>query len=246
MMKKRKYQRQKQATKSRRHNRYVLGAKLSEYRFLKILKGFAEAKPVKELNAESGISEKTIRDTYWELRRKLYAAVRTDKTSFNNAGRYLFPFGKIERQGTLLMEAVADSGAFADLIDRQYPGNRTPTEEQVGLLVFEMGIRVLCKSPSMRRKLAEASAPVVQCQRELEILIAEIERVQTDLAKRWTEGYLKIELEHKLIEFELLKLQQNLEAITADHRVSIDPSHMIFTQLRSFLAKNPIKFTSVH
>lgn len=43
-----------------------------------------------------------------------------------------------------------------------------------------------------------------------------------------------------------LKLQQNLEAITADHRVSIDPSHMIFTQLRSFLAKNPIQFTSVH
>lgn len=243
MAKKRSLQKQKPKPKARPRNRYVVGAKLSEYRFLKILKGFSSATPVKELHSESGISERTIRDTYWQLRRKLYEAVMTDKASFNNAGRYLFPKGQITYHGTLLMEAVADSGAFADLIDRQYPGNKAPTEEQVGLLVFEMGVRVLCKSPSMTRKLTEASEPMVKSHSEARAIIAEIERVQEDPANRWKAGGLRIELEHKLMELDLLKVQQNLQAVTADHRQGIDPSYMIFTQLRRYLAKSPVQNT---
>lgn len=195
---------------------------------------------VKELHKETGISERTIRDKYWELRRKLFDAVQADKTKFNSAGRFLYPHRDIEYQGVLLMEAVAKSDAFAALVELQFPGNRQASDEQAGLLVIEMAVRVLCKSPSMPRTLGQAAEPIVKCAQEAQAIIAKIEAVQDDLANRWKAGGMKIELEHKLMELDLLKLQQNLEAVTSDHRSSIDPSDMIFNNLRSYLAKHPI------
>lgn len=96
----------------------------------------------------------------------------------------------------------------------------------------------------MTRKLAEASESVVKSHNEARAIVAEIGRIQDDPANRWKAGGLKIELKHKLMELDLLKVQQNLEAVTADHREGIDPSYMIFTQLRRYLAKSPIAQSS--
>ncbi|MEP3847445.1 MAG: hypothetical protein ABJM43_19035 [Paracoccaceae bacterium] len=186
------------------------------------------------------ISERTIRDTYWTLRQKLYDAVFADKNLFGGAGEFIFSHGRVKYQGTLLMEAVVDSDTFGALVNLQSPGNHPSTEEQAQLLMFELAIRTLCKTPGIPRKLSKASEPVVQFYQEVLAMIDEIERVQNDLANRWKTGILKIELEHKLMELDLLKAQHDIGAVTEDHRMSIDPLHMIYSNLRTFLARNPL------
>lgn len=221
-------------------NRYVKNAKQSEYKFLRILRGFAEAKTPYELNAECSISVRTIRDTYWELRDKMFEALQTDKRLFGGAGRFLYPHGKIEQQGILLLEAVSQSEAFAALVALQYPGNREPTDEQCGLLVLEMAVRFYCKSSSTRGKLEETPAAVMLLQSVILDRIKDIDAAELDPAQRWTVTPLKIEVEHKFAELKLLELQHALKAATSGHRLSIDPSHMIYGDMRKYLAKHPI------
>ncbi len=222
-------------------NRYVKNAKQSEYKFLRILRGFAEAKTPNELHAESSISVRTIRDTYWELRGKMFEALQTDKRLFGGAGRFLYPYGRIEQQGEILLKAVSQSDAFASLVALQYPGNREPTDEQCGLLLIEMAVRFYCKSSSTRGKLEEPPAAVMQLQAVILDRIKDIEAAEQDPASRWTVGSLKIEVEHKFAELKLVELQHALKAATSGHRLSIDPSHMIYGDMRKYLIKHPIQ-----
>ena len=99
-IKKRRIKNEKARPKPRPKNRYMRGSKLSEYKFLQILRVFAEDKTSAELASEIRVSEKTIRATYRHLREKLLEAILIDKHAFGGAGDYLMRDNKLDEKGS--------------------------------------------------------------------------------------------------------------------------------------------------
>lgn len=115
---------------------------LYEYRFLKVLKGFAMDKTAKELAEETGISEKSIRSTYRGFRNKLIEAAIYNRDAFGGAGFYLLRKGKLDEQGKRFLQGVAESKIFIDHLDRHEP--RLHSADDLQGLIFEVVIRVFC------------------------------------------------------------------------------------------------------
>lgn len=148
--------------KPRPKNRYMRNAKLSEYRFLKILRGFAYGLPPKAVAEESGISEKTIRATFDALRLKVREAAMSGKDIFGFGSRYLFEDGQLTEKGTVFLESVAKSRLFKSYMAEHAP--RLKDDATRELYVFDLGMRIfaglivaedefMSLSPEMERAL---------------------------------------------------------------------------------------------
>lgn len=151
-LKKRALRNKKAPPKPRSKNRYMRGSKLSEYKFLQILKGFAEDKTTRELASEVRISEKTIRATYRHLRVKLLEAMLTDKNAFGGAGLYLLRSGRLDEKGKRFMQGVAESDLFAEHLKRHLIRIHRPEDLQAHLI--EVTVRVFCNI-SMRGSVTD-------------------------------------------------------------------------------------------
>lgn len=138
------------------------GAKLSEYRFLKILRGFAYGDAPKIVASETGISEKTVRASYDALRRKVREAAQSGKDTFGFGSRYLFENGALTERGMVFLESVSQSKLLESYLADQAP--RLTDETVRDLYVFDLGMRVFAglvvadeaftvASPGLRRAL---------------------------------------------------------------------------------------------
>lgn len=166
-VKKRPFKQQKARSKPRPKNRYVRGAKLSEYKFLKILRSFAYGLAPKDAAKETGISEKTVRATYAALRQKVVEAAKSGKPIFGLGSRYLFEGGRLTEKGAIFLEAVAKSRVFKSYLADHAPRLRDEAEREI--YVFDLGMRIFTGlvlaedefyelSPGLRRSLALLAA----------------------------------------------------------------------------------------
>jgi hypothetical protein len=128
---------QKRARKSTLKNRYCAGAKLSEHKFLRILRGFAEGMTLSALEPMTHTSGKTIRATYRLLRARLADAVLDEQDAFGRAGFYLSQPSAGE-----LLSTIAASAAFRRY--RKLHAPRLKDQREVRLLVIEFAVRVFC------------------------------------------------------------------------------------------------------
>lgn len=126
---------QKRARNGARKNRYCAGAKLSEHKFLRILRGYAEGLTITELQVSTHVSGKTIRATYQALRERLAFAVFEGQENFGRAGSYLSAPG-----AEALLEAMKAGRLFKQHRKRHAPRLRCSQEER--LLVIELTVRL--------------------------------------------------------------------------------------------------------
>lgn len=123
-------------------NRYYLGAKLSEHKFLRLLNGFAESTPIKTLEPTTHVSGKTIRATYRSLRANLPMATQRERARFSNAGIYLFEGESITPEGRHIIASIERTRRFGRYIKRHAP--RLTSSEDEHLLLLEKAVRIFC------------------------------------------------------------------------------------------------------
>lgn len=128
---------QKRARKEALKNRYCAGAKLSEHKFLRILRGFAEGMTLSALEPMTHTSGKTIRSTYRVLRERLADAIHKHPLMFGGAGSYL-----VHPDATPLLAAIRSSAVFRRYRKQHAPRMKVEVEEQ--RLVVEFAVRVFC------------------------------------------------------------------------------------------------------
>jgi hypothetical protein len=128
---------QKRARKCALKNRYCAGAKLSEHKFLRILRGFAEGMTLSALEPMTHTSEKTIRATYRALRERLAEALHGQPLIFGGASAYL-----AHPDSAVLLSAIRSSPAFRRYRKLHAPRMKDAREEQ--LFVLESAVRVFC------------------------------------------------------------------------------------------------------
>lgn len=128
---------QKRARKRALKNRYCAGAKLSEHKFLRILRGFAEGMTLSALEPMTHVSGKTIRATCRLLRERLADAILSEPERFGGAGHYLnLP------DASALLNAIRTSAQFRRYRKRYAPRLNDAEEER--LLVLEFAVRAFC------------------------------------------------------------------------------------------------------
>jgi len=128
---------QKRARKEALKNRYCAGAKLSEHKFLRILRGFAEGMTLSALEPMTHSSEKTIRATYRAMRDRLAEAIHAQPLMFGAAGTYL-----AHPDAAALLAAIFSSAVFRRY--RKLHAPRMKDESEVQLLVLEFAVRLFC------------------------------------------------------------------------------------------------------
>ena len=137
----------------RLRNRYHGHSKISEYRFLKLLKAFADEKTVQEAADATRLSTRTVRDMYQRFRESLLRAALEDPFTLGWTGYFLFERQKISVRGHAILDAIAGSNLFRSFIERH--GIRTgftkeKPESAFSYVVFETAVRIFC-TLSMRK-----------------------------------------------------------------------------------------------
>lgn len=128
---------QKRARKEALKNRYFAGAKLSEHKFLRILRGYAEGMTIAELAPTTQTSAKTIRTIYRALRERLTLAILAEPDRFGGAGK----LHAIHCANNLL-ESVRRSPHYRRHRKRHAPRLSCPIESRH--LLIEVMVRLLC------------------------------------------------------------------------------------------------------
>lgn len=135
-------QKQKTGRRSAPRNRYYRGAKLSEHKFLRVLHGYAQGLPIRELEQTTRVTGKTIRTTYRALRGHLPAAIRRERAGFSSAGLYLFDEADITPEGRHIIASIARTRRFCRYIKRHAP--RLSSVEDERLFLLEKAVRIFC------------------------------------------------------------------------------------------------------
>lgn len=125
------------ARKRAAKNRYCAGAKLSEHKFLRILRGFAEGIPIQALEATTRVSGKTIRATYKALRANLVHAALEHPDRFGGAGHLLF-----HDHAHCLLYSMRHSPHFRR--HRRHHAPRLSCAEEEQRFVTEAAVRLFC------------------------------------------------------------------------------------------------------
>ena len=128
---------QKRARKEALKNRYCAGAKLSEHKFLRILRDFAEGMTLSALEPMTHISGKTIRATYRGLRMRLSDIIHEHPLMFGAAGNHL-----AHPDAEMLLTAIRSSLVFRRYRKQHAPRMKDEREEQ--RLVMEFAVRMFC------------------------------------------------------------------------------------------------------
>lgn len=118
-------------------NRYYSGAKLSEYKFLRILDGYTRGTSINELEMATRTSAKTIRTIYGLLRERLAQSIIDEPEKFGRAGTHL-----AQPEARALLNAVQNCRTFRRHKKRHAP--RLSCSQREELLVIEVAVLILC------------------------------------------------------------------------------------------------------
>ncbi|MFN3224730.1 MAG: hypothetical protein ACE360_00575 [Hyphomicrobiales bacterium] len=219
-------------------NRYARNSKLSEYRFLKVLKGFADDNPAKEVAASSRISEKTIRAIFAELRTKLIEATLAKPFAFGGAGHFLLRNGRVGRRGRAFFEAIYESDIYQEHIRRHAPRLKNNTEMQG--LIYEVTVRLFCHISMQRDALITFPDETTAALHEMRDIAAWIRGgMKTEgFAEKYADviarfGKITEQMETLLENEQLLSLRSQ----STEHRFAND---LLYSDLRRFLLKSPL------
>lgn len=219
-------------------NRYMRSSKISEYKFLQILKGFSDNLSTKELAENVRVSEKSIRAIYRSLRDKLIEAVVVNQHDFNEAGFYLLRSGKMDEKGKRFLAGVAESELFTEHVEKHAPRLHSPDDLQT--LLFEVSVRVFCNMKLKEGALIDFPDETKVALREMRD-IADWIKQNLDNEEFMTKYGHVIERFQKLSQdMKLLLEKEQLLAMKNQSKAHHYPWDLLYTDLRRHLLKHPI------
>jgi len=220
-------------------NRYMRRAKLSEYRFLKILRGFADNETAGDLAPRIRISDKTIRRSYAAFRERLIPATAAEPFRFGGAGFFLFSNGRLSHGGKLFLESVYESELYRTQLRRHAPRLNDDAPEADSYLI-EVAVRVFCYRAMQKDAETLYSEETRQALQNLREIGAFIEEYQDDADFKERYGWL-IERYHVLAAKLPAVVQEEALAqfstLSTWHRF---PDHILYEDLRRHLLTHPL------
>lgn len=228
----------KPVPKPRPKNRYMRNAKLTEYKFLHILRGFADEKTPKELAATAKVSEKTIRTLYKALRNHMILAVIASPYAFGKTGYFILEKGKVSKRGRAFFETVIKSDLFKRYSKIHAPRTNDLTKLQD--LIFDATVRLFCHIALEKNILItypENTTKAIKVWKDIQAWLkqgkgdADFQEKHSAVFQRFDEltQKMKILLEHE----QLLSLKNQ----SVEHRFAND---VLYNDLRRYLLKNPL------
>ncbi|GFO80794.1 MAG: hypothetical protein A49_04210 [Methyloceanibacter sp.] len=210
-------------------NRYCIGAKLSEHKFLRLLRGLADDIAVQALEPRTHISGKTIRTTYRSLRAELTNAVRAEPERFGGTGTFLFADGSLTESGRAILRRVYRSREFRLYRKRHAPRLRDEFDER-NLLVNKT-VRMFC-AVALPHSGPEIDASKVMSTLQL------LEAIDFDLPllRRFVEGRLPVDQPGGDAAGYSNAFLDAAKDVQRHHY----PEHRLFEDFRRYLLKNPM------
>ncbi len=213
-------------------------AKLSEYKFEHVLRGFADEKPPKKLAMTVRVSEKTIRSLYKLLRNHIIMAVIAHPYDFGKAGFYLLDDKEIGKRGREFFRAVMESDDF-----KTYSKIHAPRSKDIKTkkgLIFEATVRVFCKISIEKNGLLSFPDKTTQSIELWKEMAEWLKQGQND--KKFQEENIKIyqrfnKLSEKLKTLTQLEQLILLKSQSTEHRYA---NGVLYNDLRRYLLKNPL------
>jgi hypothetical protein len=232
----------KKPARPRLKNRYLRRAKISEYVFLKVLRGFASDQTAEETAAAARLSEKRVRELYGGLRARLMRAVLLHPFEFGWAGYFLFDGDAISPRGAAIFDAVSANERMRIALNRHAPrvGLTGTPSDRFSELLLEVTVRVFC-SIAMR-KTNETLYP--QDAREAFDQLVFIARMideqksnpddpkALEAIAALFDAYMKI--------FPDLLAEDELRALAYGHRKHRFANQVLYDGLRRYLLKDPL------
>ncbi len=230
----------KPKAKPRPKNRYQRYSKLSEAKFLEVLKGFSELTVSNQIASKTRISEKTVRELNWKLRFRMMDAIMNDRNVFQGIRRYMFDEGKVLPRGKRLLE---DAGAVDPMILytmlHRLDGRRL-TERHYSALMIENTVRAYCRMAGQPFGLFEMSDELKNTYKIIRDTADGLAKAEVTADNMQEYAALTAENERLLKDAEeVLDMEQRI-AVADAHRSYISPNQIIYNDLRKSLSKNPI------
>lgn len=230
----------KPKTKQRPKNRYQRHSKLSEAKFLEILKGFSELTVSNQIASKTRVSEKTVRELNWKIRFRMMDPIMNNRNVFQGIRRYLFDEGKVLPRGQRLLE---DAGAVDPMILytllHRLDGRRL-TERHYSALMIENAVRAYCRMAGQPYGLFEMSDELKNTYKIIKDTADGLANAEITAENMREYAALVAENERLLKDAEeVLDMEQRM-AVADAHRSYISPNQIIYNDLRKSLTKNPL------
>ncbi|WP_342075601.1 hypothetical protein [Yoonia sp. SS1-5] len=226
--------------KPRPKNRYQRHSKLSESKFLEVLKGFSELTVSNQIASKTRISEKTVRELTWKIRFRMMDDIMNNRNIFQGIRRYLFDGGKILPRGQRLLD---DAGAVDPMILytmlHRLDGRRL-TERHYSALVIENAVRAYCRMAGQPYGLFEMSDELKNTYKIIKDSAEGLAKAEVT-AENMQEYEALVAENARLLKDaeEVLDLEQRM-AVADAHRSYVSPNQVIYNDLRKSLVKKPL------
>lgn len=219
-------------------NRYHRHAKLSEYRFLKVLAQYASDISVAEAALSVRISEKTVRTLYVGFRGRMIAAMLNDPFAFGGAGRFLLDGRRLGDRGRRFLGEVGKSTIFKDHLKTHV--RRKLAESPYNEHLLECAVRLFC-TLSMRNAPEHYYPPetmeALKTFREIAGWISE-NREQVGFLEHRAE--LLTRFDSIIQNMPRLLEQEDLLALRTHSREHRFPGNVLYDDLRRYLLRDPL------
>lgn len=231
----------KQSPRQQR-NRYMRHAKISEYRFLKVLRGFVDEKTVQDTAASAKLSEKRTRELYDELRGKLMRAVMLQPFEFGWAGYFLFDNLALSTRGQHIIDVIAASNLMRGALNRHAPRSGVTVEpsQRFSELVFEVTVRVFCALSMRKDNETLYSDDIHEAYEKLQMIALYIQQQKDNPDD--PEQYVAIALSFRAImkDFPVLLAQEEFKSLVEGYDRHHFPNELLFNDLKRYLLADPI------
>lgn len=233
---------QKKAKPDTPRNRYMRGARLSEYRLLKVLRGFGDERTAAEVGGDVGLSEKRTRELYDHFRGKLMRAVLMEPFEFGWAGYFLFDGLEISSRGHHLFDETSESDAFKSALIRQAPrsGAKRIPSKRFSELLFEITVRMFCSLSMTKDNASLYPQDAREAFAKLQMVALFIDE-HKDAAEK-PDGFEAIveSFDAYMKAFPILLARDEFGALVAGYRHHRFANDVLYDGLRRHLLKSPI------
>lgn len=233
---------QKNAKTDTPRNRYMRGARLSEYRFLKLLRGFADERIAADIGGEVGLSEKRTRELFDHFRSKLMRAVLMEPFEFGWAGYFLFDGLEISPRGHHLFDEISESDVFKSALIRHAPrsGAKRIPSKRFSELLFEITVRMVCSLSMTKDNTSLYPQDAREAFAKLQMVALFIDE-HKDAAEK-PDGFDAIveSFDAYMKAFPILLARDEFRALVTGYRHHRFANDVLYDGLRRHILKNPI------
>ena len=213
-------------------------ARLSEYKFLHVLRAFSDDLTVVEAAAETRISQKTIRALYRRLRAKLIDGVHQEPEQFGRAGFFLCPEGHLSPFAEAVFDRVGRSIVFEERRQKHCPKTKDP--EILGDHYFETAIRHLTRSHLPRAEDQIFSKEVLENMARIKEVEAWMEANKHDTQFLEENKEALKTFAKATAHFKKLQEKQALDALVTQATPHQAANNLLYDDLRRYLLKHPL------